>query len=455
MNDLDTIVALSTPPGRGALGVIRLSGPYSLSFAISLLRDTKFSFEPNRVIFKTIYDPDSSEPLDQCLVTYFKAPHSFTGEDVVEFSCHGSPVLLLNVLDTLLRLGARTAGPGEFTMRAVSNGKLNLSQAEALRDIIEAQTNGALRQAARQLDGELSRRLQPIKDVLIQIIVHLESSLEFVEDDLPQLGYNKICHQLGDLTNELDDLTKTFRLGSALRNGLRVTLVGRPNVGKSSLFNKLLSYDRAIVTHIPGTTRDSITETMIINDVPVVLTDTAGIHQSSDLVEVIGIEKTRQALADADLVVIVCDGTQPLTKEDRDIFFEVSSANYLMVLNKSDLESFSVSNISNDNFLVKMLPVSAKTGDGLDKLRSSIIALYTSKDIDANSLLITNARHFDLLRRSGIAIHSSIDLVDQHANEDLILIGLYDTLHFLGEITGETTTEDVLSSIFSTFCIGK
>ena len=451
---LDTIVAISTPPGKGGIGVIRLSGADSLCLAMSLSQDIKFSLEPNRVVLKNIYDPESSQQLDQCLISYFKAPYSFTGEDVVELSCHGSPVLLLNVLDTLLRLGARAAGPGEFTMRAVSNGKLNLSQAEAIRDLIEAQTKGALRQAARQLNGELSRRLQPVKDVLIRIIVQLESSLEFVEDDLPQIGYDKICYQLSSLINELSNLTNTFRLGNALKNGLRVTLVGRPNVGKSSLFNKLLSYDRAIVTPVPGTTRDSLTETVTINDIPIVLTDTAGIHYSSDLVEAMGIEKTRQALADADLVVLVCDGTQLLTKEDKDVFSEVSSANYLVVLNKSDLESFSMLNINND-FFVRALPVSAKTGEGLDNLRSSIIASYTFKDLDSNSFLITNARHFELLGRSAIAMHSSMNLINQNANEDLILIGLYDTLHFLGEITGETTTEDILSDIFSTFCIGK
>ncbi|HEX8853648.1 MAG TPA: GTPase, partial [Pyrinomonadaceae bacterium] len=235
----DTIVALSTPTGRSGVGVIRLSGPHSLEHARRLLRDEDFAPEPNYVTLKNLRDPHTGEVLDRALVTYFKSPHSFTGEDTVELSCHGSPLLLLRVIDTLLELGARAADPGEFTLRALSNGRMNLTQAEAIRDLIDAQTNAAVRQAARQLGGELSARIRPVKDTLINIIVPLESALEFVEDDLPELAAVEIEYQLAGLAEDLSQLANTFRSGRLLKDGLKVALVGRPNAGKSSLFNRL------------------------------------------------------------------------------------------------------------------------------------------------------------------------------------------------------------------------
>ncbi|HEX5709190.1 MAG TPA: GTPase, partial [Pyrinomonadaceae bacterium] len=258
MQATDTIVALSTPPGRSGIGVVRMSGAGALALVRSLLREEEFDPEPNRVSLKSIHDPESGAVIDRALVTYFKAPHSFTGEDVIELSCHGSPPLLLHVIDAILRRGARAADPGEFTLRALSNGRLNLSQAEAVRDLIDARTFAGVRQAARQLGGELSARLQPVKDALIEIIVPLESALEFVEDDLPEDVTRDVAHKLSSLVARLSDLARTFRSGRLLKDGLRVTIVGRPNVGKSSLFNGLLAMDRAIVTEIPGTTRDSL-----------------------------------------------------------------------------------------------------------------------------------------------------------------------------------------------------
>jgi tRNA modification GTPase len=451
----DTIVALSTPSARSALGVIRLSGPASLELTRTLLRDPGFSPEPNRATLKTLLDPQSLEPLDRALVTYFQSPRSFTGEDVIELSCHGSPVLLLQVVDALLRLGARAAGPGEFTLRALSNGRLNLSQAEAIRDLIDAQTSAAARQAARQLGGELSARLQPVKNALVDIIVPLESALEFVEDDLPQIEARRIRAQLETLIQKLTHLTDSYRSGRLLKDGLKVAIVGRPNTGKSSLFNSLLAQDRAIVTDVPGTTRDSLSELFNIEGIPVLLTDTAGVRDAEDRIEHLGIERTRRAIADADLILAVFDGSQPLTAEDNSLLSELSEATYLIVLNKNDLESFNEDRMNGANLEARRVSVSAKTGAGLDILRHAILEPFNGNREQDNDFLITNARHYDLLRRSVESLRESQTALSEGVSEDLILVGLYSALRYLGEITGETTPEDVLSQIFATFCIGK
>lgn len=455
MQATDTIVALSTPPGRSGLGVIRVSGQDALPLTRIIVGDERFAPEPNRVSLRSIRDPGNGEVLDWPLITYFKAPHSYTGEDVIELSCHGSPTLLLHVVDLLLHSGARAADPGEFTLRALSNGRLNLSQAEAIRDLIDAQTYAAVRQAARQLGGELSARLQPVKNSLLEIIVPLESSLEFVEDDLPEDVTQDVARKLTSLTQRLEELSGTFRTGRLLKEGLRVALVGRPNVGKSSVFNGLLDMDRAIVTDVPGTTRDTLNELVNIEGVPVLLTDTAGVRTSPDRIEQLGIERTRRAIVDADLVVVVLDGSQPATAEDQEVLAQAGESRHLIALNKSDLPSFRRDNVQFNNGSARLIPTSATTGAGLAELRAAIMAPFASHEALDASFVITSARHYDLLRRSADALRSSERLLCERASEELVLVGLYDALRFLGEITGETTPEDVLSQIFSTFCIGK
>ena len=381
----DTIVALSTPPGRGGIGVVRLSGPRSLDLARALVSDSEFAPNSHRATLKTLRDPESGEILDRALVTHFRAPHSFTGEDVVELSCHGSPALLLHVVDALLRLGGRPADPGEFTLRALSHGRLSLSQAEAVRDLIDAQTHAAVKQAARQLGGELAARLQPVKDALLEIIVPLESSLEFVEDDLPEDATHHVAALLARLLDQLDHLASTFRTGRLLKDGLRVTFAGRPNVGKSSIFNRLLAMDRAIVTELPGTTRDSLSELTSIEGIPVVLTDTAGVRESEDKIEQLGIERTRRAMADADLVVVVLDGSQAPTAEDREILAQVAESLHVLALNKNDLPSFdqtSGSSLSNGSAVVS---VSARTGSGIKELSDAILRPFTDSELGASA----------------------------------------------------------------------
>jgi tRNA modification GTPase len=452
----DTIVALSTPSGRSGIGVIRLSGARALEITQQLVQEKKFSLEPNRVTLKKLCDPGTGEVLDHALLTYFKSPHSFTGEDVVELSCHGSPVLLRHLIDCLLSLDGRLAGPGEFTLRALANGRLNLSQAEAIRDLIDAQTRAAVRQATLQLGGELSTLLQPLKNTLLDIIVPLESSLEFVEDDLPDIAVDQIKTKLSNLIAHVEELASTFVSGRLLKDGLKVTLVGRPNVGKSSVFNSLLVSDRAIVTDIPGTTRDSLSEMLSLQGIPVLLTDTAGLRVSEDVIENLGVERTRRAIADADLIVFVIDGSQSLTPEDKQILDEVAPNPHLIALNKSDLKPFiSVASGWKSDQTTAIINISAKTGIGLDDLRAAILRPFTADDISNAGLLVTDARHFDLLQRTQAALSSSIALLVERASEELVLVGLYDALRFLGEITGETTPDDVLSQIFATFCIGK
>jgi len=454
----DTIVALSTPPGRSAIGVVRISGPDALKILRMLIASESFDPQPNLLSLKNLIDPATRETLDQALVCFFKAPHSFTGEDLVELHCHGSPVLLRSIIEIILQQDARLAEPGEFSLRAVANGRLKLTEAEAIRDLIAAQTDAALRQSTRQLKGEISKTLQPAKDELLKLIVRLESSLEFVEDDLPALESQKIVSSLKELRRDLEKLAGTFRQGKLLRDGLTVALVGRPNVGKSSLFNMLLGRGRAIVTEIPGTTRDTITESIGLNGVPLILIDTAGIRSSIDEIESIGVERTRRAAADADLLIVVIDGATDLSDEDRHVLAEVANTKHIIALNKSDLESFSVArlggaSVPQDSSAV--ISVSAKTEAGLERLRAAILKPFANGGAQSESLLITNSRHHDLLVRSLVAIESSERLVDEVASEELILVGLHNALRHLDEITGETTTEEILGQIFSTFCIGK
>jgi len=450
---MDTIVAVATSLGRSAIGVIRLSGPQSLEILRCLIHDELFTPEPNHVFLKQIVR-ESGEPLDSALVTYFQKPRSFTGEEMIELSCHGSPVILRRVLDLTQKLGARLAEPGEFTLRACKNGKMNLSQAEAIRDLIDARTDAAAAQAARQLKGELAVALQPAKEMLIKIIVRLESALEFVEDDLPRIHALQLEKELAEVVGIVERLALTFTTGRRLREGLKVAIIGRPNVGKSSLFNKLVGMNRAIVTEIAGTTRDSISESISLGGIPISMTDTAGIRVANDTIEEIGIERTHQAMADADLLVVVIDGSSSLLNEDLKIIGQAVPSRHVLAINKCDL----VRNPDLKDRLdpsAKVVHLSALTGEGLDELIAAILAPFGDVDSEAVGLLITDSRHYDLLRRTQASLEKSVELFSRSASEEIVLVGLHSALQFLGEITGETTTDDILAEIFSTFCIGK
>ncbi len=456
----DTIVALSTPPGRSGIAVIRMSGSDSLKLLRTMVAAESYNPTPNLLSLKNLIDPNTAETLDEALVCYFKAPRSFTGEDVVELHCHGSPVLLRAIIDLTLKLGARLADPGEFSLRAVANGRLKLTEAEAIRDLIDAQTDTALRQATRQLKGDISNTLRPAKEHLLETIVRLESSLEFVEEDLPAIQHQEIVDSLRSLEQDLTRLRSTFGFGRLLRDGIRVAFVGRPNVGKSSLFNRLVGHGRAIVTRVPGTTRDTLAESIVVNGVPILLVDTAGLRSSNDEIESIGVERARRAAADADLLIVVVDGSEYLPDEDQMVLDEISEVRHIVALNKSDLPTFSTA-----AFLGKVeahpncsavVTVSAKSAAGLESLRAAILQPFANGNAGGSEgLLITNARHHDLLVQAVAAIASSAQLLAEHTSEEIVLVGLHDALRYLGQITGETTTEEILGQIFSTFCIGK
>jgi len=447
----DTIVALATPLGRSGIGVIRLSGDDSVKIVRRLVRDENFNPEPRFAHLKKIYDLESAEVLDEVIITYFKAPQSFTGEDVIEISGHGSPIILRQIIDFCLKLDARLAEAGEFSLRALANGRMDLSQAEAIRDLIDAQSIASARQSVRQLRGELSHQLQPIKDELLDVIVVLESSLEFVEDDLPDFQTENIKNKLSRMAENLGKMASTFQAGKLLREGLKVALVGRPNVGKSSLFNALLGHERAIVTEIAGTTRDQLHEKLVIENIPVSLIDTAGLRETFDRVESIGVERSKRAMSDADLVIVILDGSQILTSEDREILEQTNDLPRLIAINKIDISEQPKFEVPSEDFL----SISAKTGENLARLEKAIIKPFHPQAIEQTGFLVSDARHYDLILRAKSEIESSIKLLDQKMSEEIVLIGLHNAIRYLGQITGEVSTEDMLTRIFSTFCIGK
>jgi tRNA modification GTPase len=448
---MSTIVALSTPRGRGALAVIRLSGPNAIAIAKTL--GDFDDVEPRQARLTQLTSPTDRQMLDQVLLTCFPAPHSLTGEDVVEISCHGSPAIVRSIIDATLELGAVLAGPGEFTLRALSNGKINLAQAEAIRDLIAAQTDAAVKQASRQLNGELSKALGPFKEKLVEVIVLLESALEFVEEDIPAPRANEIDQGLSTVSAGIDKLGQSYSAGRLLQEGVRVTITGRPNVGKSSLFNGLIERERAIVTDIPGTTRDTLSEAIDLEGIPVILTDTAGLRETTDGIETLGIERTRRAMGESDLVLVVLDGSTDMGPSDQELIAQTESARRLVILNKSDLPSFKTTPCCVES--LEAINVSARTGEGLASLRAAILASLSRNGTEDGSLLITNARHYDLLCNTQREIEVARAALRDRHSEELVLVPLHNALRFLGQITGETTTEDILSEIFATFCIGK
>ncbi|MGZ4811746.1 MAG: tRNA uridine-5-carboxymethylaminomethyl(34) synthesis GTPase MnmE [Terriglobales bacterium] len=463
----DTIVAISTPPGRGGIGMVRLAGPDARSIAAPMLR-LGSELQPQSALLGEFIDPDTEERIDEVVVTFFQKPHSYTTDDIVEISAHGSPVVLRHIVELALARGARLAEPGEFTMRAFLNGRLDLTQAEAVRDLIDSQTLYQARVAAQQLGGALSHRLSPIKQALVELIATLEAGVDFAEDDVSVLPAPQIMARMDAIAAPLRELSRSFAYGKLVHEGLTLAIVGRPNVGKSSLFNRLVERERAIVTAAPGTTRDLVTETVALGGIPVHLVDTAGIRQAPNEAEAesIGIRKSLEALADADFVLVVTDASQPLTPEDRELIEQVSGRNALVVANKSDLRhQFSgVSSRANaaegnnapiTRSLDHQIQTSALTGAGIAELRAAILGRIAGGSPQQETAFLTNLRQQKLVEDSLAALAGATRAVENNTPHEMLLLDLYNALRPLDEITGATTTDDILNLIFSTFCIGK
>ncbi len=394
-----------------------------------------------------------SQRIDEVVVTYFAKPHSYTTDDIIEISAHGSPVVLRHVVELALAAGARLAEPGEFTMRAFLNGRIDLTQAEAVRDLIESQTLYQARVAAQQLEGALSRRLQPIKQKLIELIAVLEAGVDFAEDDVSVLPPDRILEHISGVRAPLEQLAGSFAYGKLVHEGLTLAIVGRPNVGKSSLFNRLVESDRAIVTATPGTTRDLVTETVALGGIPVKLVDTAGIRLALDEAESIGIRKSREAIADADLVLVVFDSSQPVGPEDRQLLELVAQRPAILVENKSDITS---SEFQVPSSQLRRARVSALTSAGIAELRAEILR-HVGGETGAQSEtgFLTTARHQGLVRDALAALDAARSAVNNQIPHEMVLLDLYSALRPLDEITGATTNDDILNLIFSRFCIGK
>lgn len=451
MNLDDTIVAIATPPGRGGIGVVRLAGPEARSIAEPMLR-LKHPLEAGRAIFGELVDAHNQR-IDEVVVTYFAKPHSYTTDDIVEISAHGSPVVLRHVIELSLARGARLAEPGEFTMRAFLNGRLDLTQAEAIRDLIDSQTLFQAKVAAQQLEGSLSKRLKPIKQTLVELIALLEAGIDFAEDDISIAADPTILEQIAEVRRPLEQLAASFAYGKLVHEGLTLAIVGRPNVGKSSLFNCLVERERAIVTAQPGTTRDLVSETVAIGGIPVQLVDTAGIRRALDEAESIGIRKSMEALAEADLVLVVLDSTLPVSEEDRELLRQVEGRPAIIVENKSDKSSSQFTDLSSQ---LPRVRTSALTGQGISELRAAIpLQVGGEAGAEIESGFLTNVRHQKLVNDSLAGLDAAKNAVATRVPHEMMLLDLYNALRPLDEITGVTTTDDILHLIFGTFCIGK
>ena len=450
----DTIVAIATPPGRGGLGVIRISGPGAARIAGSLTHRQK-PLSPRVATFATVkVGAGSGSNQDHVVLTYFAAPASYTGEDVVEISAHGSPVVLQAIVRAAVDAGARLAEPGEFTLRAFLHQKLDLVQAEAVGDLIEAVTPLQARAAFDQLEGTLTERIRSIDAQLFDVIAKLEASLDFPDEGYHFVGADEAASSINALVERIDHLLRDAARGRLIREGAQVAIVGAPNVGKSSLFNALLNTDRAIVTPIAGTTRDVLTERADLGGLVLSLVDTAGVRDTTDMVEREGVARSRAALAVADVVIVLLDRSRPVDDADRALLAETARFRRIVVLNKSDLSS--PSSVGDQSELgLRTLEVSAKTGDGLDALIEAIGRVLGDDRVDRDQPAITNVRHIALLERARDALNRARTSLAARVSEEFPLLDLQEASASFQEVTGQRASDDLLHHIFARFCIGK
>ncbi len=485
----DTIAAIATPVAEGGIGIIRISGDEALHILEKVfvpVRKTKsqacdvnkegekgsdkkplflpsstgevigLPIENRRLSYGFVVDGDGHN-IDEVLAVYMKAPHTYTTEDVVEINCHGSVVALKKTLDLVLSKGARLAEPGEFTKRAFLNGRLDLSQAEAVIDLIKAKTDRSFDAAMSQLSGSFSEKIREIRNMIMDVLVNVTVNIEYPDEDIEEITYAQLKNSLSQIDDEIEKLISGAHTGKIIKDGLRVAIIGKPNVGKSSLMNSLLKESRAIVTEIPGTTRDTIEEVMSIKNIPVVLTDTAGIRETDDQIEKIGIERSKLAANNADLVIFMVDGSSWLSDEDYEIIEVLGEKKFIAVLNKRDKgTAVTADEIKRLAPNAQVIESAIMAGKGLDDIEDMVEALvYGGSVKPGESLLVTNVRHEDILRRAGVFIGDALKGVAANEALDIIEIDINEAYVLLGEILGESVSDDIINEVFSRFCLGK
>ena len=453
----EPIAAIATPPVPSAIGIVRVSGEGAIEAASAVFRAASgrplAACESRRLVYGTLLGPDGA-PIDQVLATLSRAPHSYTGEDTAELQCHGSPAVLAMALEALFAQGVRQAGPGEFTKRAFLNGKLDLTQAEAVADLLEAETPAAVRQAAGQLSGALSRRVAALYDGLVDLMAHFHAVLDYPDEDIDPFTQEQLARDLEAQRQDLEALLSTYQRGRRLSRGVKCAIVGRPNAGKSSLLNTLAGYDRAIVTDIPGTTRDTVEETVELGGIPLRLIDTAGLRDSSDPIEQLGVERSRRAMEEAELILVVLDQSQPAREEDAALIrAAVECAPTIVVLNKQDLPCQLEWTEPLD--LAASVPICAKTGAGLDGLAELVAQTFPRDPGSGYGELLTNQRQAEAAGRALESVRRAGEALDLGVTPDALLTDVEEALSALGELTGQSVRDDVTDRIFQRFCVGK
>ncbi len=450
---METIAAISTPPGVGGIGIIRISGDNALNVVKRIFKaKNKSEIKPFTIRFGYVVD-ENQNALDQVLVSYFKSPKSYTGEDVIEINCHGGNVSTREILELVLKNGARLAEPGEFTKRAFLNGKLDLTQAEAVIELINSKSDKESKASYKQLEGLLGAKIKEIKQDIVDLLVDIEANIDYPEYDIEEVRRERIYNVLSTNVSKLETLEKSFESGKILRDGVSTVIIGKPNVGKSSLLNRLVKEDRAIVTEIAGTTRDTIEEYITIRGIPLKLVDTAGIHETDDIVESIGVNKSKKAIDESELVLLMLDATRELSKEDEELLEVTKNKNRIILINKVDADK----KINKDMFKNdKVIEISTKTLVGIEDLEETIEEMFNISELNIeNEIVITNVRHKNLIHKAAEEIKNAIVSIENGLPIDMLSIDLQEALQNLGEITGESISEEVVKGIFAKFCVGK
>lgn len=459
VKEFDTIAAIATPVGEGGISIIRVSGDKALEIVNNIFIPKSgndiLNMKPYTMKYGNIISIESKEIIDEVIISFMKGPKSFTAEDTVEINCHGGLFSTNMVLQEVIRTGARLAEPGEFTKRAFLNGRIDLSQAEAVIDLINSKTEASMKAAVYQAEGRLSKEILKLRDELLEMIAHIEATVDYPEDDLEEVTSENSINNLNSIIKRIDYLITSADEGKIIREGLKTVIIGKPNVGKSSLLNALLEEKRAIVTEVAGTTRDIIEEYINISGIPIKIIDTAGIRHTEDVVEKIGIEKSKEKLEEADLIIFMIDANSKFDKEDLEIINYIRNKKYILLLNKVDLNYKIDMDTLNSELHGEIIQISAKTGYGIDKLKNKIKNLFFKGEISKNELVITNIRHKEALINAKAQCISAVEALKNTCAIDLASIDLRNAWYSLGQITGDTVEEDLIDKIFKNFCLGK